>query len=340
MIRPRVFVVQPIPEVALAILREAAEVTVYSYMDRQISEAELVAAAQRSDWLFVMHETNVTPAVFEANPALHGIGALAKFDPCIDLDAAKRHRVPIVVEDPADNAFGGVSVTTADLTMGMLLGLAYRMVEADRYTRCGRFRQEQTMALMGVGCLGKTVGLIGLGKVAEYMVPRLRAFDMQVTYTKRTRLDPTREAALGISWLPSLDDLLSASDFVCVACDYNPSTHKLIGRRELDLMKPGAFLINTARGRIVDEHELILALQDRRIAGAGLDVYWDEPPHTTDPHVPDALCRLDNVILAPHNGGATVDVRGHRTASLARFMVQMIRTGKAPHILNKEILHD
>jgi hypothetical protein len=118
MTRPRVFVVQPIPEVALAILREAAEVTVYPYMDRQISEAELAAAAQRSDWLFVMHETNVTAAVFEANPALKGIGALAKFDPCIDLDAARRHRVPIVVEDPADNAFGGGSIRISGAAIG------------------------------------------------------------------------------------------------------------------------------------------------------------------------------------------------------------------------------
>ena len=338
MSRPRVFVVQPVPEVALAILREAAEVTVYPYVDRQISEGDLVAAARRSDWLFVMHETNVPAAVFEANPALRGIGALAKFDPCIDLDAARRHGVPIIVEDPADDAFGGVSLTTADLTVAMLLGLAYRLIEADRYTRCGRFRQEQTMTLMGLGCLGKTVGLVGFGKVAEYMAPRLRAFDLRVTYTKRTRLDPARERVLGVAWRPSLDELLSASDFVCIACDYNPSTHRLIGRRELDLMKPSAFLINTARGRILDEPELILALQENRIAGAGLDVYWDEPPLSIDPHVPQALCRLDNVILAPHNGGATVDVREHRTASVARFMVEMMRTGRAPHVLNPEVL--
>ena len=338
MSKPKIFVAQPIPEVALDILREVADVSVYPYMDRQISVDELAAAARRSDWLYVLHETNVTAEVLAANPNLKGIGAMAKFDPCIDLEAARHYGIPIVVEDPADNAFGGVSLTTADLTVGMLLGLAYRLVEADRYTRCGKFRQEQTNALLGLGCLGKTVGLIGLGKVAEYMVPRLTPFGLDLTYTKRTRLDPERERDLGIGWCASLDDLLRTSDFVCVACDYNPSTHELIGPRELGLMKPSAFLINTARGRIVSEQALVAALQDKRIAGAALDVYWNEPPHVQDPHVPEALLALDNVILAPHNGGATVDVREHRTSSVARFMVQMITTGRAPHILNPEVL--
>ncbi len=338
MTKPKVFVVQPIPEVALAILRDAAEVSVYPYMDRQISVDELAAAARRSDWLFVLHETHVTAEVLAANPNLKGIAAMAKFDPDIDFDAARRYRIPIIVEDPADSAYGGVSLTTADLTVGMLLGLAYRIVESDRYTRAGRFRQEQTMALMGVGCLGKTVGLIGMGKVAEHMVPRLKAFGMTVLYSKRTRLGADHERELGVEWRASLDDLLRVSDFVCVACDYNASTHKLIGRRELDLMKPSAFLINTARGRIVDEQELIGALHDKKIAGAALDVYWNEPPHTLDPDVPEALCALDNVILAPHNGGATIDVREHRTASVARFLVEMIRTGTAPHILNREVV--
>jgi lactate dehydrogenase-like 2-hydroxyacid dehydrogenase len=333
MTKPRVFVAQPIPEPALDILREAAEVEVYPYLDRQISVAELAAGARRAEWLYVLHETNVTAEVLEANPRLKGIAAMAKFDPCIDFAVAHRLNIPIIVEDPTDSAFGGVSITTADLTVGMLLGLAYRIGEADRYTRCGKFRQEQTMALMGLGCLGKSVGLIGMGKVAEAMVPRLKPLGLEVIYTKRTRLPDVRERELGIAWCDSLDALLGRVDYVVVACDYNGSTHKLIGRRELDLMKPSAFLINTARGRIVDEPELIAALQDRRIAGAGLDVYWDEPPHVQDPAVPEALCRLENVMLAPHNGGATVDVRVHRTSEVARFLVQMIRTGRAPHVL-------
>src|SRR5215470_16172290 len=190
---------------------------------------------------------------------------------------------------------------------------------------------------MGVGCPGKTVGLIGLGKVARFMVPRIRAFDMHILYTKRTRLLPKEESVLGLEWAASLDDLLRRSDFVCVECDYNPSTHKLIGVRELGLMKPTAYLINTARGRIVDEPALIRGLQNGIIAGAALDVFWNEPPATYDPFVPEELRKLENVILAPHNGGATWEVRGARVASVARGIVTTMKGGRAPGLLNPEI---
>jgi glyoxylate reductase len=193
------------------------------------------------------------------------------------------------------------------------------------------------MALMGMGVDGKTVGLVGMGKVAEHMVPRLRPFGMDILYTKRTRLDERQERELGIRWTERLDDLLAQSDYVCLACDYNQSTHELIGRRELDLMKPTSFLINTARGRIVDQAELVDALKERRIAGAGLDVFWDEPPHVAEPFVPDELCKLDNVILAPHNGGATWKVRTDRTVSVAQSLVALMKGERPATLLNPEI---
>ena len=343
--KPKIFVAQPIAEATLDILREAAEVTVYPYLDRQITADELAANTKRNDWLFLASDNIITAETLDANPALKGIGTVSTRGLYIDLAAATARKVAVVTSDAAElegqnatvAARGGVSLATADLTMGMLLGLAYRLVEADRFTRAGHFKQEQTLALMGVGCPGKTVGLIGLGKVARYMVPRIRAFDMSVLYTKRTRLSLDDEKALDLEWVSGLDELLSRSDFVCIECDYNPETHKLIGARELGLMKPTAYLINTARGRIVDEPALIAALQNGTIAGAGLDVFWNEPPVTYDPHVPAALRQLDNVILAPHNGGATWEVRGARTASVARGIVTMIGGGRAPGLLNPEI---
>jgi glyoxylate reductase len=334
--KERVFVAQPIPEVALEVLREVADVTVYPYLDRQITVDELVANAKRVDWLFVLHETNVTAEVINANPKLKGIGAMCSANPLVDMKAATARKLPVVVENREDT-FPGVSPTTADLTMAMLLSLAYRLPEADRYTRAGKFRQEQTMALMGLGCPGKTVGLIGMGKVAMYLAPRIRAFDMHPIYTKRTPLTAEQEKELGVEWVATLDDLLKRSDFVCVACDYNASTHKLIGKRELGLMKPEAFLINTARGRIVDEPELIRALQEKRIAGAGLDVFWNEPPESPDPFVPEELCKLDNVVLAPHNGGATWDVRGRKAKSVAKSLVQMMKGERPAALINPEI---
>jgi phosphoglycerate dehydrogenase-like enzyme len=340
----KVFVGQPIAEVALEILRREAEVTVYPYLDRQITEDELIANAKRNDWLFLASDNIVPAAVINANRALRGIATVSRIGLHIDLAAATARKLPVVTADPADftrdgvspAVRGGVSLATADLTMGMLLSLAYRLVEADRYTRAGHFKQEQTLALMGIGCPGKTVGLIGLGKVAQYMVPRLRAFEMKILYTKRTR-SAQQEREQGLEWAPSVDELLRHSDFVCVACDYNPSTHLLIGARELGLMKPTAYFINTARGRIVDEPALIRALQNGTIAGAALDVYWNEPPATYDPFVPEELRKLDNVILAPHNGGATWEVREARVASVARGIVTTMKGGRAPGLLNPEI---
>ena len=343
--KAKIFVAQPIAEAVLAVLREAGEVSVYPYLDRQITQDELVGAAQRHDWLFLASDNIISAETIKASPGLKGIGTVSRLGLYIDLAAATARKLPVVSADPAyvnapdisPGARGGVSLATADLTIGMLIALGYRMVEADRYTRAGHFKQEQTLALMGVGCPGKTVGIIGMGKVARYMVPRCRSFDMRVLYTKRKRLATDEERRLGIEW-SSLDDLLKASDFVCVACDYNPDTHKLIGAREIALMQPTAFLVNTARGRIVDEPALIEALQTRKIAGAGLDVYWNEPPVVYNPFVPEALRKLDNVILTPHNGGATWEVRIARAVSVARGMLMTIRGERAPGLLNPEIL--
>ncbi|HTS94696.1 MAG TPA: NAD(P)-dependent oxidoreductase [Stellaceae bacterium] len=343
--KPKVFVCQPIAEAVLEVLREAAEVGVYPYLDRQITQDELAANAARNDWLFLASDNIIPAALIETSPNLRGIGTVSRFGHYIDLKAATARKLPIVSADPdyasapdlGPAARGGVSLATADLTVAMLLGLAYRLVEADRYTRAGHFKQEQTLALMGIGCPGKTVGVIGMGKVARYMIPRLRALDMTVIYTKRNRLAQEEERALGLRWSQSLDALLAESDFVCVACDYNPETHKLVGARELGLMKKTAFLINTARGRIVDESALIRALQEKAIAGAALDVFWNEPPVVYDPFVPEALRKLDNVILAPHNGGAVWEVRVSRAISVARGMIATMQGRRAPGLLNPEI---
>jgi glyoxylate reductase len=343
--KPKIFVVQPIPDVALDILRESFEVTVYPHLDRQINTDELVMNARRSDWLFVLGDTVVPAEVINANPSLKGIGAMAKTGDNIDIAAATARKLPVVVEDPADRhgpgigiaVRGGVSLATADLTVGMIVALAYRIVEGDRYTRSGHFKQEQTLALMGVGCPEKTVGMVGMGLVGTYMVPALRALRMDVLYTKRNRLSEKEERELGITWVAERDEMIRRSDFLVLACDYNPSTHKMVGEREFKMMKPSAYFVNTARGRLVDESAMIHALQNGTIAGAALDVYWNEPPETHDPFVPDELRRLENVVLAPHNGGATWAVRGARMASVARNIVKVMNGQRPPGLLNPEI---
>jgi glyoxylate reductase len=337
--RPKVFAVQPIPEPPLKLLEEVADVEVFDNLRRQISLAETVDGARRSDYLLGLHGNFVPAEAIMANPKLKGIAFLGGKTVKVDFDAALACKVPVLSSPPASatGAYaGGVSVATADLTVGMLIALAYRLLDADRYTRACSTFQEQTMALMGVGCTGKTAGLIGLGKVGLHMARRLEAFDMHLVYTKRNRLAPEEEARLGLEFV-TLDELLVRSDYVCLEVSYNASTHKLIGARELGLMKPSAYFINTARGRIVDEDALIQALQQGTIAGAALDVFYHEPPAVWDPDVPKALRELDNVILAPHNGGATYDSRARQVMPLAEGIRDLIEGRRPRGLLNPEI---
>jgi lactate dehydrogenase-like 2-hydroxyacid dehydrogenase len=331
-LRPTVFVSQPIPEPGLEILREVAEVKVFPRIDRNMTEEEWIVAASRSDYLFVMGGNVITADVLKANPKLRGVALVHRRLPegnSVDLETARALGIPVIFQYPWEPVYDHIADATADLTIAMLLGLAYRMVDADRYTRSGRSLQEHTMALMGPGVIGKTVGLFGLGIVAKKMVPRLRPFRVELLYTKRTRLSPDQEREMGLAWVTGKDELLRRSDFFCVEVDYNPQNHKIIGERELALMKPTAYLINTGRGRLIDEPALVRALQNRTIAGAGLDVFWHEPPRSPEMAPSPEFFTMDNVILAPHNGGATWHARGELTKATARQIAALI-AGERP----------
>lgn len=330
--KPTVFVSQPIPEPGLEILREVAEVNVFPRLDRNMTEEEWIVAASRSDYLFVMGGNIITGEVLEANPRLKGVALVHRRLPqgnSVDLDTARALGIPVIFQDPWEPVYDNIAVATADLTIAMLLGLAYRMADADRYTRSGRSLQEHTMALMGPGVFGKTVGLFGLGIVAKKMVPRLRPFQCSLLYNKRTRLSPEEEREMGLTWVPGKDELLRRSDFFCLEVDYNPDNHMIIGEREFALMKPTAYFINTARGRLVDEPALVRALQNKTIAGAGLDVFWHEPPRSPEMAPSPEFFTMDNVILAPHNGGATWHARSELTRATARQIAALI-AGERP----------
>ena len=329
--KPTVFVSQPIPDPALEILREVAEVNVFPRLDRNMSEDEWMMAATRSDYLFVMGGNIITANVLKANPKLKGVAMVHRQLPqnnSIDLVTARALGVPVVFQYPWEPVYDRIAEATCDLTVAMILDLAYRMSDADRYTRSGRSLQEHTMALMGIGVTGKIAGLLGLGIVARKMVPRLRALRMNLLYTKRTRLAREEERELGIEWADQ-NEILRRSDFVCLEYDYNPNNHKIIGEREFAMMKRTAYFINTARGRLVDEPALVRALQNRTIAGAGLDVFYHEPPGSPEMAPSPEFFTMDSVTLAPHNGGATWDARSELTKATARQIVALI-AGERP----------
>lgn len=327
--RPRVFVVQPVMDVGRRALEEIADVQVHD-SERMIGREALLAGARDSDYLWMLGDTPIDDEVMEAAPRLKGIATMALFPNVVDVEAATRRGLPVTVVPHV------ITKTTCDLTCALVLGLAWRLVEADHFVRDGRFHQEQSTTFLTHELSGKLVGMIGLGEIGAEIVTRLRAFGMDVIYTKRTRLPEDRERTLGVTWEPDLDGLLRRADFVVLMATYNQTTHKLIGAREFDLMKRSAFFVNSARGRIVDEPALIEALRDGKIAGAGLDVYWQEPP-VGEPAPSPELFEFPNVILTPHIGSATVEARETMSLAVVDNLRAMIEGRRPPGVVNPEV---
>lgn len=329
MTKPKVFVVQPIMDVGREALEEIADVEVHE-SDRMIPRAALLERVRDCEYLWMLGDTPIDEEVIEAAPNLKGIATMALFPNVVDVDAATRRGLPVTVVPHV------ITRTTCDLTCALVLGLAWRIVEADRFVRDGRFHQEQSTTFLTHELAGKLVGMVGLGEIGSEIVKRLRAFEMDVSYTKRNRLSEEGERELGVTWEPDRDELLRRADFVVLMATYNETTHKLIGAREFDLMKPSAYFVNTARGRIVDEPALIEALREKKIAGAGLDVYWQEPP-VGEPSPSPELFEFPNVILTPHIGSATVEAREAMSLAVVENLRAMIEGRRAPGVVNQEV---
>jgi glyoxylate reductase len=225
-----------------------------------------------------------------------------------------------------------VAEATADVNFGLMLMVARRLVEGDRLVHKGRFPGSQSSYLAGSAVYGKTLGLVGGGgRIGQAVARRARGFDMRVLYWSPRRKPESLEREFDMSYMP-LDDLLAQSDFVSIHSPLMPQTRHQIGRRELARMKRTAFLINTARGAIVDEAALTRALQKGQIAGAGLDVFEHEPK------VSPALLAMKNVVTTPHLGSAVVEVR-EQMANIVVDNVLALLAGKTPpNCVNPQVL--
>jgi phosphoglycerate dehydrogenase-like enzyme len=249
--------------------------------------AELIEALKDVHILIPIRErTRLTSSVLEALPSLEMISQTGHNIPHLDLEAATRRGI-VVCTSP------GAGQSTAELTFALMLAVMRRLPQEYQAMRAGHWQTGQ-----GVGVQGKTLGIIGLGRVGSHVAHMAQAFGMRVLATGFT-LTPARALAHGVR-MASLEDLLARSDVVSIHLRLSERSYKLIGRQELRLMKPTAYLINTARGAIVDEAALIQALRHRRIAGAGLDVFEQEPIDPSNP-----LLQLDNVVCTPHIGFVT-----------------------------------
>ncbi len=234
----------------------------------------------------------------------------------VDVEACTRRGI-YVTHTP-----GVLSGAVADLTIGLILCLSRRLIQADRYVREEWWRPGRVRPLMGVDLRGKALGIIGLGRIGYEVARRAKAFDMRVLYHD---LEPRREAeaSLGLRYV-DLETLLRSSDYVSVHVPLTPRTRRLLGERELRMMKPTAYLINTSRGQVIDEEALCKALKEGWISGAGLDVYEKEPLQGDS-----TLIKLDNVVLTPHIGSYTVETR----RAMALMCIENVRAaleGKKP----------
>ncbi len=323
--KPKVFITQPVAASAVDRLQRIAEVSLNPDALHIATKAELLAAARGSDILFCLLHDTLDAEVIAANPRLRAVASMTITPADIDVGEATRRRIPVttipslMLDEP-----------TADLAWSLLLAVGRRTGEGDRLMRAGVFPGSQSRYLEAAPVSGKVLGIVGLGGVGKAVARRAAGFRMQTIYHDPQRATVEEERALGLRRV-EFDELLRGSDFVSIHARLTPQTRHLFGAREFGLMKPGAFLVNTARGAIVDEAALVRALAGGRIAGAGLDVYEREPK-------PDAgLLERENVVLTPHIGSAVTEVREAMANVVVDDIEAILEGRRPPHCWNPEI---
>jgi len=324
-VRPRIFITQPVAESAIARLRAVADVEFNPDTLHIATKRELLEKLPGLDVLFCLLHDRVDRDVIAAGTRLRAIASMKITPSDIDVAEATARRIPVTVIAPI------VTEATADIHFALLLAVARRVVEGDQLVRAGIFPGAQSAHLLGVWVHGKTIGLIGGGgRIGKAVAKRAQGFSMRTLYWTPRRKPESEERAAGLEYVP-YDRLLAESDFVSVHAPLNAETRHLVGERELRLMKPTAFLVNTARGPIVDEQALVRALAEKRIAGAGLDVYENEP------RVDPALLNMPNVVLTPHVGSAVKELRESMANVVVDNILAVLEGRQPPNCWNPEV---
>jgi glyoxylate reductase len=321
----RIHITQPVAESAMARLRAVAQVTLNPDPLHIATKPELMEAARNCDILFCLLHDHVDRDIIHANPRLRAVASMTITPADIDIAAATERRIPVTVIPSLllDDA-------TADLARALLLSTARRVAEGDRLMRAGTFPGSQSCYMEGGSVSHKTMGIVGMGGVGKAAARRARGFGMRILYHDPRRLQEAEEKDLGLTWA-TLDELLTRADFVSLHARLTPETRHLLSDREFGLMKPTAYLINTARGPIVDEQALVRALAAGRIAGAGLDVYENEPQ--PDP----ALLAMSNVVFTPHVGSAIHELREAMDNVVVDNILAVLEGRQPPNCWNPEI---
>ena len=325
MAKPRIFITQPVAPSAIERLRAVAEVEVNPDTLHKVTKGELLERMPSLDVLFCLLHDKVDRDIITAGKRLRVIASMKITPSDIDVAEATARRIPVTVIAPI------VTEATADIHFALLLAVARRVVEGDQLLRSGIFPGAQSAHLLGAWVHGRTIGLIGGGgRIGRAVAKRAQGFSMRTLYWTPRRKPEAEERAAGLEYVP-FDQLLAESDFVSVHAPLNDGTRHLVGERELRLMKPTAFLVNSSRGPIVDEKALVRALLERRIAGAGLDVYENEP------QVEPELLRMKNVVLTPHLGSAVTELRESMGNVVADNILAVLEGRQPPNCWNPEI---
>ncbi|HSE95419.1 MAG TPA: D-glycerate dehydrogenase, partial [Methylomirabilota bacterium] len=303
---------------ARAILQRVGTVET-SRTEAELPVSEMIEQAGRADAIIPMGGHRVGAPVIDAASRLRVIAVAAAGYNLVDVAAATRRGVLVT------NTPGVLTETTADMAWALMLAVARRVAEGDRFVRAGRWTGVYWSLMLGADVHGATLGIIGMGRIGKAIARRARGFDMALLYHNR---QPDHEAdGLGATYRTKAD-LLRESDFVVLAVPLGPETRHLIGAPELALMKRTAFLVNVARGSVVDEAALVEALQSRRIAGAGLDVFEDEPK------VHPGLTELESVVLTPHVGSASRATRLKMATTAAENCVAALQGRRPTNLVN------
>jgi glyoxylate reductase len=323
-VRMKVLITGRLPEAVLAGIEAAHTVTLHRE-DRPMPREKLLHRIAGQDGLLCMITDTVDTALLRRAPGLKIIANYGVGFNNIDVEAATQRGIPVT------NTPGVLTDATADLTFALILAVGRRVVEGDRYTRAGHFKFWAPFHFLGSEISGKTIGIVGMGRIGRAVAKRAAGFDMDILYAGRQRLPLEEENRFNATYA-DMNTLLARSDFVSLHVPLNEQTRHLVGAEALGRMRPDAFLINTSRGPVVDEAALCEALKHGQIKGAGLDVYEHEPA------IMPGLMDLDNIVLLPHAGSATIETRTKMARLAADNLLAGLSGQKPPNCLNWDIL--
>lgn len=319
------FVTREIPERGLRTIKEQFDAEVWPEYAPPPKKVIIQKAAE-VDALASLLSDKIDSEVFDASPNLKIVAQLAVGYDNIDVKEATKRGIYVT------NTPGVLTETTADFAWTLLMAVARRVVEADKYVRSGKWKVGwHPSMLLGRDVYGATIGIVGLGRIGAAMAKRAKGFDMRILYYDVIRR-PNLEKELGLKYT-ELDDLLRKSDFVTVHVPLLKATYHLISEEKLKLMKKTACLVNNSRGPVIDEKALYEALKNEQIAGAGLDVFEQEPTPVDNP-----LFKLDNVVMTPHISSGSYETRSRMAEMVAENLISFFKGETPPNLVNHEVL--